>query len=107
MYGGNLMTQPMESINSKLRQLVSESILTPESMLKVSQSAQEGISEWTESVTAQITSMISDWESAMGEDDKTFYSLGLRRAIDIISGQTAYSQLPILETKEYLPSEEE
>ncbi len=37
------MTQPMESINSKLRQLVSESILTPESMLKVSQSAQEGI----------------------------------------------------------------
>jgi hypothetical protein len=101
------MTQPMESINSKLRQLVSESILTPESMLKVSQSAQEGISEWTESVTAQITSMISDWESAMGEDDKTFYSLGLRRAIDIISGQTAYSQLPILETEEYLPSEEE
>jgi len=87
------MTQPMESINSKLRQLVSESILTPESMLKVSQSAQEGISEWTESVTAQITSMISEWESAMGENDKTFYSLGLRRAIDIISGQTAYSQL--------------
>lgn len=101
------MTQPMESINSKLRQLVSESILTPESMLKVSQSAQEGISEWTESVTAQITSMISEWESAMGENDKTFYSLGLRRAIDIISGQTAYSQLPILETEEYLPSEEE
>jgi len=101
------MTQPMESINSKLRQLVSESVLTPESMLKVSQSAQEGISEWTESITAQITSMIGDWESAMGEDDKTFYSLGLRRAIDIISGQTAYSQLPILETEEYLPSDKE
>jgi hypothetical protein len=107
MYGGNLMTQPIESINSKLRQLVSERAITPESMLKVSQSVQEGISEWTESVTAQITSMISEWEASMGEDDKTFYSLGLRRAIDIISGSTAYSQLPILETKEYLPSEEE
>lgn len=100
------MTQPIESINSKLRQLVSEKAITPESMLRVSQSVQEGISEWTESVTAQITSMISEWESSMGEDDKTFYSLGLRRAIDVISGNTAYSQLPILETEEYLPSEE-
>ena len=100
------MTQPIESINSKLRQLVSERAITPESMLRVSQSVQEGISEWTESVTAQITSMISEWESSMGEDDKTFYSLGLRRAIDVISGNTAYSQLPILETEEYLPSEE-
>jgi hypothetical protein len=107
MYGGNLMTQPMESINSKLRQLTLERTITPESMLKVSQTVQEGISEWTESVTAQITSMISEWEASMGENDKTFYSLGLRRAIDIISGNTAYSQLPILETKEYLPSEEE
>ena len=101
------MTQPIESINSKLRQLVSERAITPESMLKVSQSVQEGISEWNESVTAQITSMITDWESSMGEDDKTFYSLGLRRAMDIISGSTAYSQLPILETKEYLPSDKE
>ena len=101
------MTQPIELINSKLRQLVSERAITPESMLKVSQSVQEGISEWTESVTAQITSMITDWESSMGEDDKTFYSLGLRRAMDIISGSTAYSQLPILETKEYLPSDKE
>lgn len=101
------MTQPMESINSKLRQLTLERTITPESMLKVSQTVQEGISEWTESVTAQITSMISEWEASMGENDKTFYSLGLRRAIDIISGNTAYSQLPILETKEYLPSEEE
>jgi len=101
------MTQPMESINSKLRQLTLERTITPESMLKVSQTVQEGISEWTELVTAQITSMISEWEASMGEDDKTFYSLGLRRAIDIISGNTAYSQLPILETEEYLPSEEE
>lgn len=100
------MTQPIEVVNSKLRQLVSERAITPESMLKVSQTVQEGISEWTESVTAQITSMISDWEDSMGEDDKTFYSLGLRRAMDIISGNTAYSQLPILETDEYLPSGE-
>ena len=100
------MTQPIEVVNSKLRQLVSERAITPESMLKVSQTVQEGISEWTESVTAQITSMISEWETSMGKDDKTFYSLGLRRAMDIISGSTAYSQLPILETEEYLPSEE-
>jgi hypothetical protein len=39
------MTQPIESINSKLRQLVSERAITPESMLKVSQTVQEGISE--------------------------------------------------------------
>lgn len=101
------MNQPMESVNSKLRQLVLERVINPESMLQVTQTVEEELTEWKKSITSQLNLMIAEWEESMGETDQTFYSLGLRRAIDIISGQTAYSQLPILETAEYLPSEEE
>jgi hypothetical protein len=33
----------------------------------------------------ELTKMIKDWETEM-PDDKTLYSLGLRRAIDVIQG---------------------
>jgi hypothetical protein len=33
----------------------------------------------------ELTKMVKDWETEM-PDDKTLYSLGLRRAIDVIQG---------------------
>jgi hypothetical protein len=38
-------------------------------------------------VTGVIRSIVDEWESMMGEDDKSLYSLGLRHAIDIIYGR--------------------
>jgi hypothetical protein len=35
---------------------------------------------------AQLQDKIVDWETGMGEEDRTLYSLGLRHAIDLISG---------------------
>lgn len=34
----------------------------------------------------QIQKKITDWEASMGEEDKTLYSLGLRHALDIVTG---------------------
>jgi hypothetical protein len=31
-----------------------------------------------------LREMIQDWEEGLGEHDKSLYSLGLRRALDII-----------------------
>jgi hypothetical protein len=44
--------------------------------------------------------MVREWEETMGDEDKSFYSLGLRRAIDVLNGKSALSQLPVLETPE-------
>jgi hypothetical protein len=44
------------------------------------------LSEREEQIIELLESMIKDWESNLGEDDKTLYSLGLRRAIDKIVG---------------------
>lgn len=47
---------------------------------------------------AILREMIDYWESSVGDDDKSFYTLGIRRAIDVLEGVPAISHLPILET---------
>jgi hypothetical protein len=56
------------------------------------------IDSWRESVTSELQQKIIDWESTIvNGENENFYSLGLRRAIDVISGESAYDRLPILE----------
>lgn len=38
----------------------------------------------TATIVETIEEMIKDWELALGPADKTLYSLGLRRSLDII-----------------------
>lgn len=45
----------------------------------------QGILDWQNSVDAKIHELIKDWEYRMPEDN-TLYSLGLRRALDIVRG---------------------
>jgi hypothetical protein len=52
----------------------------------------------------KLKEMIKNWEATMGEQDNSFYSLGLRRAIDVITDNDVLNQLPILE-KEDTPDE--
>jgi hypothetical protein len=35
-------------------------------------------------IIAMLKEMIQEWEATLGEEDKTLYSLGLRRAVDRI-----------------------
>ncbi len=49
--------------------------------------AQREIEDHLAQVTGVIRSIVDEWESMMGEDDKSLYSLGLRHAIDIIYGR--------------------
>lgn len=48
------------------------------------------ISDWVDDVEEEIQSLIKDWESKM-EDDKSLYSLGLRRALDVVKGESSIS----------------
>jgi hypothetical protein len=52
---------------------------------------------WRNGLVADLNRMVVSWEEVMGEDNANLYSLGLRRAIDRISGTSALEQLPVLE----------
>lgn len=41
------------------------------------------------SLKMDLLSMVTDWESKLGEDDNSLYSLGLRRAIDKVDDLTS------------------
>lgn len=45
------------------------------------------LEEWIDATIEKLHVMITDWESRIPpEEDDTFYSLALRRAIDVVKG---------------------
>lgn len=47
---------------------------------------QKEVDDHLAGVSAVMQSIVTEWESMMGDADKSLYSLGLRHAIDIIHG---------------------
>ena len=52
----------------------------------VKRAVEQVLSDWTNELDEEITRLIKTWESSM-DDDKTLYTLGLRRAQDLIRGE--------------------
>lgn len=90
------MNSLTSDILEQLHQLVQRGEMTPEALMKVSQVIETNVESWVETKTLKMEEMIREWETTM-VDDKSLYSLGLRRAVDVVKEQTALSQLPILE----------
>lgn len=86
-----------EQIGSDLRVLVHSGEITPDTLLRVSRIVDDRVEEWRSGIIEQLREMVKEWEESMGDDDQTFYSLGIRRAIDLLNGRPAVSELPILE----------
>jgi hypothetical protein len=91
------MKKLTEQTTNELRQLVQDGAMTPETFVLITNMVETNFDNWIQSKIEQLKSMVTDWETSIGDDDKSFYTLGLRRAIDVIGEETAYSQLPILE----------
>jgi hypothetical protein len=90
------MSQLTNNIVEQLRQLAQRGEMTPEALIKVHEVIETSVDAWIESKVITLEDMIKEWESVMSEDN-SLYSLGLRRAVDVVQEKTAYSQLPILE----------
>ena len=43
-------------------------------------------SEWSDAIEKEIVVLIAEWEAKI-EDDNTLYTLGARRALDILRGE--------------------
>lgn len=52
----------------------------------VKRAVEQVLSDWTDELDEEITRLIKAWETSM-DDDNTLYTLGLRRAQDLIRGQ--------------------
>jgi hypothetical protein len=100
------MSQLTNSIVEQLRQLAQRGEMTPEALIKVHEVIQNSVDNWIELKVSTLEDMIKEWELVMDSGDNSLYSLGLRRAVDVVREQTAYSQLPILE-KPDTPDEQE
>jgi len=65
--------------------MIAEQLLTPEAATILTERFVQLMESYSEEIADRFTLMIDEWESAMSEDDKTLYSLGLRRARDIVT----------------------
>jgi hypothetical protein len=97
MYGGSVMSQLTNNIIEQLRQLAQRGEMTPEALMKVNEVIETSVDSWIVSKVDILEDMIKEWELVMDSGDTSLYSLGLRRAVDVVREETAYSQLPILE----------
>jgi hypothetical protein len=73
--------------------------ITPEAYQKIIQKVEGLSNDAILDKVGKLEQMVKDWEASMGEDDKSFYTLGIRRAIDVIvdNDPDLLKQLPILE----------
>jgi hypothetical protein len=89
---------PKKEILIALNQLVHVGSLDPETVIVISKIVSSEIDDWRDRIVSELNQKIIDWEEAMAEAEQdNFYSLGLRRAIDVVTGKSAYDSLPILE----------
>lgn len=86
-----------ESVGGELRGMLREGRINPNDLLDIMGVVKNHFEVWQSQVIDSLKEMIDKWEESMGDDDDSLYSLGLRRAIDVITNETAESKLPILE----------
>lgn len=98
---------PKKEIVVALNQLVHVGALDPETVVAISKIVTGEIDAWKDTIASELQQKIVDWEETMEDSGQNnFYSLGLRRAIDVVTGKSAYDSLPILE-KPDTPNEQE
>jgi len=91
------MTPPTITVAEGLRRLVRDGVLDPDQVQEIVAVTDEVISAWVSDLAARLTAMAVEWETVMGDDDRTYYSLALRRAVDVVTATSALDALPVLE----------
>ena len=93
------MDQLRTNVRTSLNNLTRRGVITPEQMIEVLGAVDVEISSWGDEVSGKLKQLAIDWESAMGDADESFYSLGVRRAEDVVLGITIGQRYPVLETE--------
>lgn len=92
------MTKPNDSIIDQFQSLTQMGRITPETYASIVPIVNYEVDAWTKEKIDSIQALIADWETKMGETDKTLYTLGLRRALDILRDEEFDPSERVLET---------
>lgn len=65
--------------------MVAEQFVTSDGAAVIVDKFIEMLDRYSEEVAERLHSLAINWESRMGENDKTLYSLGVRHAIDVLT----------------------
>lgn len=69
----------------QLAPMVAEDILTSQAAHMMTAMVGDLLMDYADSLTDQIAEKYREWESRIGDDDPTLYTLGLRHAVDVIT----------------------
>lgn len=84
----------------QLSQMVADHELNSKLAVRVEETFMQEFDNWLADKVEQLEQLVREWESAFPDGDSGMYSLGIRRAIDVVTGRSALDQLPILETED-------
>jgi hypothetical protein len=84
---------------NQLSQMVAEHSLSATAADLLERMILKEFDGWLADKVSQMDQLIVEWESRIPASEQGMYSLGIRRAIDIVNGNSALDQLPILETE--------
>ena len=80
----------------KIEQRLLQVEMTEDQRTAVKRIVEETIGEVVES----LEDTVKRWEELNLEDDKSLYTLGIRRSVDVVTGESFLSQLPVLEAED-------
>lgn len=69
----------------QLAPMVTENVLTSQAAHLMTQMVADLLASYAVSIQEQIQERYSEWEEKFGDNDQTFYTLGLRHAGDIVT----------------------
>jgi hypothetical protein len=79
----------MDGMTERLTGLVADGSMPAECLPAVVAAITDEFGSWRSGVVDELRRMVRDWEATMGPEDQTFYSLGIRRSIDVVTGAVA------------------
>lgn len=77
-----------KTIAEHLHQKIIDGSINPDVVPELVSFIEEAIKERDDSLVSDLSSLIRTWEDSMGVEDKTLYTLGLRRVIDLVRNES-------------------
>ena len=95
-----------ETIFNTLASLLAQNKFDTDTQLDIYLAMKKAAMDLQDSQVQKLKEKIEHWESVYGQADTSLYTLGLRHAMDILTGQTAtdangFSDKPYVEGQEY------
>ena len=96
----------LDPIVQAINSMIANNEMTVETSTRLMAHINSGISEGMNQLKRELNDKIHIWESMYGGQDKSLYTLGLRHALDLVSGEVAtdkngFNDKPYVEGQEF------